>query len=124
MNLYGILPTNYKFEVNIIKNRLYSGLCFRSFTRSFRLSKGNNYDYVRYNEIELKLFFDCFVAKKILVFAEAGYMLGKSPVQYIYNTTDIAYYNPVYTPTQPSMLFNFGIAYRIRQELEKKQESK
>jgi len=122
INLYGILPSNYKLEFNIIKNRLYTGLCFKSATRSYRLSKGNNYDYVRYDEEEIKLFIDCFVAKKILVFAEAGYTLGKSPIQYMYNTKDIAYYNPIYSPTKPYMLFNFGMAYRIRTDFEKKEE--
>ncbi len=127
--LYGILPTNYKAEFNIIKNRLYTGLGFKSFTRSFRLSKENFNDYVRYDEEQIKLFVDYFVAKKILVYAEAGYTLGKSPIQYIYNTKeeryDSRYFNSqVYTSTEPYMIFNVGIAYRIRTDLEKKEEIK
>ena len=122
--LYGILPTNYKIEFNIIKNRLYAGLCFKSYTRSFRLSGEHNYDYVRYDEEELKIFVDCFVYKKILVFAEVGYTLGKSPIRYMYNTKDIYYNDVLYTPTNPYPIFNVGIAYRIRQDLEKIGESK
>jgi hypothetical protein len=54
--MYGILPTSYKVEFNILKNKLYTGLNLKYFTRSFRLSKNNNYDYVRYDEAQVKLF--------------------------------------------------------------------
>ena len=124
ISLYGVLPTNYKVEFNLLKNRLYSGVCFKSLTRSFRLSKGNNYDYVRYDEEQLKVFVDYFVVPKLLLFAEAGYTLGKSPIQYMYNTNEKVYYNPVYTPTQSYPIFNVGIAFRIRQDLEKSEEIK
>jgi hypothetical protein len=120
--MYGILPTSYKVEFNIIKNRLYTGLNLKYFTRSFRLSKDHNYDYVRYDEAQVKLFLDCFVAPKVLVFAEAGYSFGKNPWQYKYNTKDVAYKNnPLYGPMGNYMVFNFGLAYRIRFDLEKKE---
>lgn len=136
LNLYGILPTNYKFEVNIIKNRLYTGLCFKSFTRSFRIinptvapdGSTNNpanypYTYVRYDEEQIKLFLDCFVYKKLLLFAEAGYTLGKSPIEYVNGTEwEQKLVSPVYAPTKPYPILNIGIAYRIRQDLEKKEE--
>ncbi len=133
ITLYGILPTNYKFEVNIIKNRLYTGLCFKSFTRSFRVynpvvapdgTLDNPYTYVRYDEEQIKLFLDCFIYKKFLLFAEAGYTLGKSPIEYINgNQWEQRFVSPVYAPTKPYMIFNVGIAYRIRQDLEKKEEA-
>ncbi|MBA3705981.1 MAG: hypothetical protein H0W84_08815 [Bacteroidetes bacterium] len=121
INFYGILPTNYKVEFNIIKNKLYAGLNFKSLTRSFRLSQKNNYDYVRYDEMQLKLFVDCFVYKKFLVFGEVGYTIGKNPLQYTYNTKDESFRNPVYTPLKNYPIFNVGIAYRIRLDLEKKE---
>ena len=124
INLYGILPSNYKIEFNIIKNKLYTGLNFKSATRSFRLSEKNKYDYVRYDEMQLKLFVDCFVASKILVFGEIGYSLGKSPWQYTYNTKDVTYINPIYTPLKSYPTFNLGIAYRIRFDLEKAEAAK
>ncbi len=121
INLYGILPTNYKIEFKIIKNKLYTGLNFKSLTRSFRLSKTQGYDYVRYDEMQVKLFVDCFVYKKILVFAELGYTLGKNPWQYKYNTKDETFVNPVYTPLKSYPIFNIGIAYRVRLDFEKKE---
>lgn len=124
MQLYGILPSNYRFEVNIIKDKLYMGLCYKAATRSFRLSSKNNYDYVRYDEQQVKLFLDCFVYKKILLFVDAGYSIGKNPLGYYYNTKDIDYHNPVYTPLKAYPVFNFGIAYRVRMDLSSKEEPK
>lgn len=121
LNLYGILPTSYKVEYAVKKSKLYAGLNFRSLTRSFRLSKAQNLDYVRYNEIQLKLFVDFFVHKKILVFGEIGYSLGKNPLQFTYNTKLETSSNPVYTPLKNSPVFNVGVAYRIRLDLEKQE---
>lgn len=117
INFYGILPTNYKVEYNLVKNKLYTGLNFKSYTRSFRLCRNQNNDYVRYNEIELKLFLDYFVYKKILLFGELGYALGKSPIQYMYNSDQPTLINPVFPQVKNGMIFNVGIAYRVRLDL-------
>lgn len=111
---YGILPTNYKVEFNCLKNKLYAGINFKSFTRSFRLSKMNGYDYVRYDEIQLKSFLDYFIYKKIVINAEVGYTVGKSPLQYTNQTKNRTDVNLIYTPLLKCVVFNIGIAYRIR----------
>ncbi|MBL7883098.1 MAG: hypothetical protein JNL69_03460 [Bacteroidia bacterium] len=118
--MYGILPTNYKIEFNILKNKLYTGVNLKFFTRSFRLAQSYNNDYVRYDEAQIKLCLDYFVVPKVLIFAEAGYTFGKNPWQYKYNTNDNYYKsNPVYGPMANYPIFNFGLAYRIRFDLEK-----
>jgi hypothetical protein len=117
INFYGVLPTNYKVEFNLKKNKLYTGLNFKSLTRSFRLSQNENFDYVRYNEIQLKLFVDYFVYKKMLLFGEAGYSLGKNPLQYAYNTKEQTAANPIFTPVKNGFIFNVGMAYRLRFDL-------
>jgi outer membrane receptor protein involved in Fe transport len=121
LNLYGILPTSYKVEYAFAKNKLYAGVNFRSLTRSFRLSKAQNLDYVRYNEIQLKLFVDYFIYKKVLIFGELGYSVGKNPWQYTYNTKIETLRNPVYTPLKSYPVLNIGVAYRIRLDLEKRE---
>ncbi|MCW3105353.1 MAG: hypothetical protein JWO09_3793 [Bacteroidetes bacterium] len=118
VNLYGILPSNYRLEFNIIKDKLYTGLCFKSATRSFSLSRKSNYDYVRYDEQQVKLFVDWFVYKKILLFAEAGYSTSRNPLQYTYGTKDLTYVNPVFTTLKSYPVFNVGIAYRVRMDLQ------
>lgn len=119
-SMYGILPTSYKLEYMAVKNKMYTGLSLKSLTRSFRLPQAQNFDYVRYNEIQLKYFVDYFIYKKMLVFAEVGYSLGKNPWQYYYNTKTESFQNPVYTPLKSYVVFNAGFAYRIRMDLEKK----
>lgn len=111
---YGILPTNYRIEYTCVKNKIYTGINFKSFTRSFRLAKAEGYDYVRYDEMQIKSFFDYFIYKNILWFAEVGYAIGKSPLQYINNTQTRTDVNLIYTPLVKSAFFNIGIAYRIR----------
>lgn len=123
--LYGILPTNYRAEFNIVKDRLYMGLNFKSLTRSFRLSAARNSDYVRYNELQTKFFVDCFVVPKVLVFAEVGYTLealgGQNPLQFTSGTKYETAINPIYTPMSPYLIFNIGVAYRVRLDLQKKE---
>lgn len=123
VSLYGILPSNYRLEFNIIKNKLYTGLCFKSATRSFSLSQKSNYDYVRYDEQQVKLFVDWFVYKKILLFAEAGYSTSRNPLQYTYGTKNLTYVNPVFTPLKSYPVFNVGIAFRVRTDLAKKEQT-
>ena len=117
--MYGILPTNYKVEFNILKNKLYTGLNLKYLTRSFRLSKTNNYDYVRYDESQMKIFVDYFVVPKILLFGEIGYTTGKNPLQYTYRTSMESTVNPIYTAVKMYPIVNIGITYRIRFDFEK-----
>lgn len=116
INFYGILPTNYKIECNVVKDRFYMGLNFKALTRSFRLSQKQGLDYVRYDEIQLKLFADYFIYKKIMLFGEIGYSLGKNPLQYHYKTNDLSALNPVYSELKNFPVFNIGIVYRLRTE--------
>lgn len=117
LSLFGIMPSSYKVEYMLKKNKLYTGLHFKSFTRSFRLSKIQNYDYVRYNEIQLRYFIEYLAYKKMLLFAEVGYSLGRNPWQYTYGTKTETFVNPIYTATQRFFAFNVGVAYRLRFDL-------
>lgn len=125
INLYGILPTNYKVEFNLAKNKLYTGLNVKFFTRSFRLSQTHNYDYVRYDESQVKVFVDYFVVPKVLLFAEVGYSIGRSPWQHkngTNNNKEPYYANPIYTPVKNYPIISVGLAYRVRFDLEKKKD--
>lgn len=117
LNFYGILPTNYRGEYTLVKNKLYTGLGFKSFTRSFRLSKNEYDDYVRYDEMQLKYFMDYFVYKRFLLFGELGYALGKNPLRYVYNTKSKTEISPLFAPVKNGLVFNIGVAYRMRFDL-------
>ena len=66
-----------------------------------------------------------FVASKVLLFAELGYSLSRSPWQHKYGTNNKkeAYYaNPIYSPVKNSPVVSVGLAYRVRFDIEKKKE--
>lgn len=111
MHLYGILPTNYKIEYNVIKNKWYTGLDFKSLTRSFHISESQ--EYVRFDEIILKLFAECYVYKNIVVSSQIGYSFGKNPIQYNMLTDEESNSNVLYSPTKNYPIFNLGLSYRI-----------
>lgn len=110
LNLFGVLPTNYKIEYNIVKDKLYSGLSFKSLTRSFNISQNK---YVRFDEILLKTFAEYKLYKNFVIVTEIGYSLGKNPLLY-QTDTDVETTNAVYFSTKNYIIFNFGIIYRIR----------
>jgi len=117
--LYGILPSNYKFEYTAIKNKMYAGLDFKWLTRSFNMSGTNPNQYLRFEEIFLKGFVDYFIFKNILLTAEAGYSFGKSPLLYNSGTDDLNETIGSYSPVKSGPVFNFGISYRIRTDVSK-----
>lgn len=82
--IFGTLPQSLKASYAVIPQRVNAGLAFRSMTRSFRAEDAVN--YVRYNELQLKAFFDFYITGKNVVFLEGGYFMGKTPL--LYNNTD------------------------------------
>lgn len=114
LNFFGVLPTNYKIEYNVIKNKFYLGLNFKSVTRSFNISSQNK--YVRFDEMLIKAFAEYSVYKNIIISSEVGYSLGKNPLLYNSISKDLETASSIYAPTKNYMIFNFGIAYRIRKD--------
>ena len=115
LKLYGVLPTMYRIEYAIVKQKLYMGLAFKSYTRSYRLSD-SNHDYVKNAELQAKAFVDVYIKKKFVLFAEFGRTIGYSPLAYLYQTKTEAQYIPIYTKIQDAFFFNVGLALRIRND--------
>jgi len=122
MQIYGTFPTFYKFEYTLKKHLIYTGITYRSYTRSFLL-KGVEHNYMRIDDMSLKAFIECYLVKKIVLFAEAGRMINYRLLDYHYNTK-----NKPENEINNSVLFrsneipffiNFGVAYRIRFDIEK-----
>ncbi|HEX7413126.1 MAG TPA: DUF6268 family outer membrane beta-barrel protein [Bacteroidia bacterium] len=111
--MYGVLPTSYRFEYAIVKQILYGGLAFKSYTRSYRLSN-INHDYVRNGELQAKAFIDVYIKKKFVLFAEFGRTISYSPLAYLYGTKTETSNFPIYTKIQDAFFFNVGLAFRIR----------
>lgn len=100
--VFGTLPQSMKASYSLFPNRVNAGLAFRSMTRSFKAEDAVN--YVRYNELQLKAFFDFYITRKNVVFLEGGYFMGKTPL--LYNSTDKK--NPL-----PSDLLKEGKAFPL-----------
>jgi len=119
LKLYGILPTTYRIEYAIVKQKLYAGLAFKSYTRSYRLSDANH-DYVKNAELQAKAFVDLYIKKKFVLFAEFGRTINYSPLEYLYQTKTEVLNNPVYSKIQDAFFFNVGLAFRIRNDFKYK----
>lgn len=110
--MYGILPTFYRFEYGFVERKIYGGLAFKSYTRSYRLDSYYNHDYVKNVEIQAKLFVDFYI-NKLVLFAEAGRTLSYGPQAYNSDTKTPASL-PLYSPLKDNFFFQLGVAYRIR----------
>jgi Domain of unknown function (DUF6268) len=77
MNLFGILPGNLTFEHRVM-DRVAWGGAFRTFTNSYRLVEGSltGFDnFIRINDIQLGIYSDVYLTKKIVLNLEAGHTL-------------------------------------------------
>ena len=114
LQMYGVLPTTYRIEYAFLKQKLYGGFAFKSYTRSYRIGDANH-DYVKNAELQAKLFLDFYIKKRYVLFAEFGRTLNYSPLAYLYGTkTEIA--DPIYSKIQDAFFFHIGFAYRIRSD--------
>ena len=113
---YGILPSNYKIEYAVVKKKVYSGINFKAFTRSFQLSNEQNKDYIRFDEVVLKGFVEYYLLKNMVLYTEVGRSLGKNPLQYRSNSNELSGQNFIYQPTNKYTLFTVGLSYRIPQD--------
>jgi hypothetical protein len=77
MNLFGILPGSLTFE-HRVTDRLAWGTALRTFTNSHRLVEGSLVqfeDYIRINDVQLGIYSDFYLTKKIVFNLEAGHTL-------------------------------------------------
>ncbi|HEY1039055.1 MAG TPA: DUF6268 family outer membrane beta-barrel protein [Bacteroidia bacterium] len=116
--MYGTFPTFYKFEYQLAKQKVYTGISYRSYTRSFLLS-GPGKNYMRINDLSLKYFIDFYIKKKLLLYAEFGRMLNYSLLDYQHNSKTEILTIPTFRKVNQPFFINCGIAYRIRFDFDK-----
>lgn len=109
--IYGTLPNSMKFSYAVEPSRVNAGIAFRSMTRSFRGEDVNT--FVRYNELQLKAFFDFYITKKNVVFVEGGYFLGKTPLLYKNNETENSLPSDLMKEGKAFPIINAGWALRF-----------
>ena len=117
MQLYGTFPTFYKFEYALKKHAVYTGITYRSYTRSFLL-KGAEHNYMRIDDMSIKAFLEIYLMKRFVLYAEAGHMINYRLLDYHYNTRNRPEYeinnSILFRKNEVPFLINFGLAYRIR----------
>lgn len=77
MNLFGILPGSLVFEHKIMKS-LSWGSAFRTFTTSYSIVEGSLVgfdDFVRINDVQLGVYGDLYLTKKLVLNLEAGHTI-------------------------------------------------
>ncbi len=117
--MYGVLPTSYRLEYALLKKKLYAGLAFKSYTRSYHINLNNGSKdsasvYVRNQELQVKAFVDFYIAKRFVLFGEFGRTINYSPKLYWSGTKDLVSGFNLYSPIKDNFFFNMGLAYRIR----------
>lgn len=114
--IYGVLPSNFRFEYNVLKEKLYSGIGFKSFTRSFNSSGFGDSQYLRYDEVQLKFFIDYILHKQFLLNFEIGQNFGVTPILYNHSSNMTIKDNQYFNTTKSAFTFNASMIYRIRND--------
>jgi hypothetical protein len=102
-NLFGVLPGNLTLEHKVNK-KIYAGACFRAITSSYRLDTG----YWRINENRLGAFIDIYLAKKLVLNAEAGHSVLRKV------TTGVKDQYKIDWSLNDNTYFKIAFAYRLR----------
>lgn len=112
--MYGTLPGNYRFEFTLGQN-IYAGIGFRSAQRSFRLQKTYNDDFVRVKENQLKIFFEGFIVKRILIGFDVYRSINYNLISYDYFDTKRPTSRPVlFSKSKDGYGVTINLSYRIR----------
>jgi len=117
--MYGVLPSNYRLEYALIKQKLYAGLGMKWYTRSYHIDLHNGKTdstnvYIKNQELQAKAFVEYYIAKRFVLFGEFGRTFNYSPKMYWSGSKNqVADFN-LYSPIQDNFFFNMGLAYRIR----------
>lgn len=113
--LYGTFPLINRLEFKI-NDHFYTGVGARIYGRSYRLNSYWNRNYIWNQENQIKYFIDCYLTKKIVLYAELGRTFGYGPKQILYNKSreNVVLNNPLYQPLEQGFFVNVGLAFRIR----------
>jgi hypothetical protein len=120
--MYGVMPSNFRVEYRVSKN-WNTGVGWRSFQRSFRLSENFNNDFIWVKENQVKAYFEGFVYKNLLltldVYRSITYELSRND----YSDVNLKKSGlSTFEPFQNNMGFTIGFAYRILNKLPEKKE--
>lgn len=122
--MYGMMPSNFRMEYKLSKN-WNTGVGWRSFQRSFRLSETFNNDFIWVKENQVKAYIEGFVYKNLLlsfdVYRSITYELSRND----YSDVNLKKSGlSTFEPFQNNMGFTIGVVYRILNTLPEKEEDR
>lgn len=121
--MYGVMPSNFRFEYKVSKN-WNTGIGWRSFQRSFRLSETFNNDFIWVKENQVKVYFEGFVYKNLLLTADVYRSITYELSRNDYSDVNLKKSGlSTFEPFQNNMGFTVGFAYRILSGLPEKKEN-
>lgn len=115
--LYGLLPQLYRAEYRVSK-KLFAGLGFRFYGRSYRLNSNLNHDYIWNQENQVKLFVDYHIRPRWVIYGEVSRSLGFGPYRVARRDekNHPAFTSPLYSALQDGFFVNVGSAFRLRSD--------
>jgi hypothetical protein len=104
--IFGIIPNNLFIDYKL-HEKIHGGFAYKGITSSFRFKTGSSLDYFSVEEGQLKLFFDFYVTKKMVINIEGGHSVArKSGVGMLDKNVSEINYNDGY-------ILKAGLNYRL-----------
>jgi hypothetical protein len=118
LNIYGVLPGSMNIEYQL-KKSFYVGAAYQSFTSSYRLHDQAVKSFVRngdrfWGHNQLRTFINVHALKNLVLYSEVGYTFFRKFE--VYETRTKKLQHPLFSKTRDGVLFNAGMAFRIRLE--------
>ncbi|MDI1354654.1 MAG: DUF6268 family outer membrane beta-barrel protein [bacterium] len=118
--MYGVMPSNFRFEYKVSKN-WNTGVGWRSFQRSFRLSQTFNNDFIWVKENQVKAYIEGFVYKNLLLTFDVYRSVTYDLARHDYSDVNLQKSGlNTFAPFENNMGFTVGFAYRILNTLPQK----
>jgi hypothetical protein len=118
INFYGLFPSNLTVEYRVT-SKLCGGVSYASYISTFRLREFTNEYFVRQGkkpqgDVQLKLFVNWYLKKRIVLFIETGITHGRYFTIYKNKSEELPDKNTLYRKTEDGIFVSAGVAYRIR----------
>lgn len=117
LQIFSLLPDNFNVEYKV-SDRLYTGLAYRIYLASYRLSEDNDSYYVVEGDIfwghhQAKAFVDFYVLKNVVFSVDVGRTFIRDYAKYDKDDKLIES-DPLFTKFDNDFYVKLGLAYRFR----------
>lgn len=108
LNIFGVLPGSMNVEYKFLPNKFHGGISFRAITSSYKINDAN---FLKIGDNHLRLFFDTYFSKNIVLSIEGGHSLLRKYKTGFRSDDHSTYFNQ---NVSESYLLKASLAFRIR----------